>query len=110
MRFGERDGHGKATTEILHVVQNDGPWGVGRKPGGPWEQKELQLRFGERDAHGMATTEILHVVQNDGPWGLGRKLGGPWEQKEPQLRFGERDAHGMAREPRVVAASLLRYQ
>jgi hypothetical protein len=25
LRFGERDAHGKATTEILHVVQNDGP-------------------------------------------------------------------------------------
>src|ERR1035441_9044253 len=43
--------------------------GVGRKLGGPWEQKKPRLRFGERDAHGKTTTEILHVVQNDGPWG-----------------------------------------
>ena len=43
LRFGERDAHGKTTTEILDSITlspESRPLGVGRKPGGPWEQKE----------------------------------------------------------------------
>ena len=36
LRFGEWDAHGKTTTEILHVVQNDG-LGGGEEIGGPSE-------------------------------------------------------------------------
>src|ERR1022692_3977471 len=43
---GEWDAHGKTTTEILHVVQNDGPWGWGENSVGLGSKKSRSCGSG----------------------------------------------------------------